>query len=104
MGVAAIEVEGKSIDAARLADICSRYGVAELAVFGSVARGDAGPASDVDLLYVLRPDARLGFRIDDLEDELAEVFGRRVDLVAKKALHPLLRTQIEQHCRAVYAS
>src|SRR5579871_1068611 len=34
----------------RLAELCQKYGIAELAVFGSVARGDAGPDSDVDLL------------------------------------------------------
>ena len=37
---------------ARLADLCRKYGIAELAVFGSVARGSARPDSDVDLLYV----------------------------------------------------
>jgi uncharacterized protein len=40
---------------ARLAELCRKYGIAELAVFGSVARGDAGPDSDVDLLYVRVP-------------------------------------------------
>jgi predicted nucleotidyltransferase len=39
----------------RLAELCRKYGIAELAVFGSVARGDAGPDSDVDLLYVRVP-------------------------------------------------
>jgi hypothetical protein len=39
----------------RLAELCRKYGIAELAVFGSVARGDARPDSDVDLLYVRVP-------------------------------------------------
>jgi hypothetical protein len=43
-------------------------GIAELAVFGSVARGEATPASDVDVLYVLRFGAGLGFGIDGRED------------------------------------
>jgi predicted nucleotidyltransferase len=38
----------------RLAELCQKYGIAELSVFGSVARGDARPDSDVDLLYVLQ--------------------------------------------------
>lgn len=84
MNVAALEIGGRTIDAARLEDICARYGIAELAVFGSVARGDATPVSDVDVLYVLRPGARLGIAIDDLQDELADLFGRRVDLVGKE--------------------
>lgn len=104
MSVAALEIGGRTIDAARLEDICTRYGITELAVFGSVARGEATPASDVDVLYVLRPDASLGFAIDDLEDELADLFGRRVDLVARKAVHRMLRPTIEEQARIVYAA
>ena len=104
MSVAASEIGGQTVDVARLGDICTRYGIAELSVFGSVARGDANTTSDVDLLYVLRPGARLGFAIDDLEDELADLFGRRVDLVARKAVHPLLRPAIEEQARTVYAA
>ncbi len=78
----------------RLREICERYGIAELEVFGSVARGEARPDSDVDLLFVLRPDARLGFGLFRLEDELAELFGRRVDLLAKDSVHHLLRDAI----------
>jgi predicted nucleotidyltransferase len=104
MSVAAVEVGGKPIDAARLDDICTRFGIAELAVFGSVARGEATAASDVDVLYVLRPGISLGFAIDGLEDELADVFGRRVDLVARKAVHPMLRPTIEEQARIVYAA
>ena len=104
MSTAALEIGGRSVDVARLEDICTRYGIAELAVFGSVARGDPTPTSDVDLLYVLRPGARLGFAIDDLEDELADLFGRRVDLVARRAVHPLLRPEVEEQARTVYAA
>ena len=66
--------------AERLREVCERYGVARLEVFGSVSRGEAGPGSDIDLLYELEPGVRLGFRFFDLEDELADVFGRPVDL------------------------
>jgi uncharacterized protein len=104
MSVAVLDFGGPTIDAARLTDICGRYRIAELAVFGSRARGDATPASDVDLLYVLRPDARLGFAIDDLEDDLSDLFGRRVDLVARKAVHPLLRPEVEAQARTLYAA
>ena len=100
----AIRVDGHAVDPAHVAEICRRYGIAELAVFGSVARGDAGPDSDVDLLYVLAPGARLGFGIDNLEDELAELFGRDVDLVARRALHPLLRDEIDEVAKTLYAA
>ena len=38
------------LDLQRFAEICHRYGIARIEVFGSVARGEAGPGSDVDLL------------------------------------------------------
>lgn len=41
----------------RLREVCQRYGVVRLDVFGSSARGTAGPGSDIDLLYTLAPGA-----------------------------------------------
>jgi hypothetical protein len=41
----------------RIAEVCRRYDLAELSVFGSVARGDDTDSSDVDVLYVLAPDS-----------------------------------------------
>lgn len=61
--------------------MCRRYGVAELSVFGSVARGDDIDDADVDLLYVLASDSKLGFEIVDLRDDLEKIIGHR--------LHPL---------------
>src|SRR4051794_20236965 len=69
------------IDVGRLEAVCRQYGVSALFVFGSVARGESTPSSDIDLLYDLRPGARLGWEIEDLADALAEIFGRPVDLV-----------------------
>lgn len=92
------------MDRARLDEVCRRYGIKELAVFGSVARGEATADSDVDLLYALAPGARLGFALNRLEDELAEIFGRPVDLVSRRALHPLLRDTVEAEARTLYAA
>lgn len=97
-----LSIGGEPIDPARLADVCRRYGVVELSVFGSMARGEATDDSDVDLLYVLGPHARLGFSISQLEDELAEVVGRPVDLVAKRALHQLIRDDVLADARTLY--
>ena len=99
-----IEVDGRVIDDARLARLCQRFGVAELDVFGSVARGDASPDSDIDLLYKLAPGSRLGFDLFDLEDALAEVFGRTVDLVSKDAVHRLMRDRVLAEAVNVYAA
>ncbi len=73
-------------------------------VFGSVARGELRLGSDVDLLYVLKPGARLGFRLFDLEDELAEIFGRPVDLVARNSINKYIREQVLADARPLYAA
>jgi predicted nucleotidyltransferase len=101
---AGFAIDGRPVDQTRLAEVCRRYGVAELAVFGSAARGETTPESDVDVLYVLAPGAKLGFGINRLEDELSELFGRPVDLVAKKALHRLLRDEVTAQARTLYAA
>lgn len=97
-------VAGVEVEESRLAAVCARYGVASLMVFGSVARGAAGPDSDVDVLYELVPGRRLGWEVEDLDDDLVEVLGRRVDLVAKTALHPRLRAAVLAEARPLYAA
>jgi uncharacterized protein len=97
-------VAGVEIDETRLAEVCDRYGIAELKIFGSRARGSERPDSDIDVLYTLRPGCRLGWEIDQLADELAEIFGRPVDLVSLRALHPLLRSSVLAEARPVYAA
>lgn len=100
----AFAIDGRPIDQECLAEVCKRYGVAELAVFGSAARGETAAGSDVDVLYVLAPGTKLGFAINRLEDELSGLFGRPVDLVAKKSLHRLLRDDVTGQARTLYAA
>lgn len=88
----------------RLREICERYGVARLDVFGSVVRGESSPDSDVDVLYELKPGARLGWEIEDLNRELAELWGRPVDLVSRRSVHRLLRESVLTESRPVYAA
>ncbi len=92
------------VDAERLAAICSSYGIARLMIFGSVARGTAEPSSDIDILYELLPGRRLGWKIEDLTDELSELFGRKVDLVSRMALHKRLRAAVLAEARPLYAA
>ena len=95
---------GVTVDEARLAAVCARYGVARLMIFGSVARGTAEPSSDVDVLYELQPGRRLGWEIEDLSDELSELFGRPVDLVSRAALHERLRAAVLAEAQPLYAA
>ncbi len=98
------QLPGVTVDEARLADVCARYGIARLLVFGSVARGTATPDSDVDVLYELEPGRRLGWGIEQLADELAALFGRPVDLVSPAALHPRLKDTVLSEARTLYAA
>jgi predicted nucleotidyltransferase len=82
------QLPGVTVDEARLAEVCARYGIARLLVFGSVARGTATPDSDIDVLYELEPGRRLGWEIEQLADELAALFGRPVDLVSPARATP----------------
>ena len=95
---------GVTVDEARLADVCAGYGVARLMIFGSVARGTAEPSSDVDVLYELQPGRRLGWEIEDLSDELSELFRRPVDLVSRAALHERLRPAVLAEAQPLYAA
>ncbi|MSW94443.1 MAG: nucleotidyltransferase [Actinobacteria bacterium] len=92
------------VDKGALAELCDRYGVAELAVFGSVASGTARPDSDIDVLYTLKEGVRLGWAINDFSDELENLLGRPVDLVGKKALHPRLRSRVLNQAQVIYAA
>jgi predicted nucleotidyltransferase len=70
------------IDEERLAALCRRYRVTELALFGSVLRDDFGPDSDVDVLYELDASAEVDlFDLARLRNELSDLVGREVDLV-----------------------
>jgi uncharacterized protein len=83
-----MQIAGSEVDEQRLANICNRYGIAKPEVFGSQARGTARPDSDIDVLYTLRPGRKLGWEIEQLADELTDLFGRKVDLISLRSLHP----------------
>lgn len=67
-------------------------GVQHAALFGSVARGEAGPASDLDIMIELAPDASLDiFAYVELKEFIAGLFSGPVDVVNKDALKPHVR-------------
>ena len=68
-------------------------GVGSLALFGSVARDDAGAESDIDLLVEFATPVGL-FEFVRLQMRLQTILGRRVDLVTPDALRPAMRDQI----------
>lgn len=73
-------------------DSLRNRGVRHAALFGSVARGDAGPASDIDVLIELAPEAELDlFAYAGLTSYIASLFGGPVDVVDVDALRPYER-------------
>lgn len=89
----------------RLAELCARYGISELSVFGSVVREDDHPDSDVDLLYVWDTEADPSWHaLWQLRQELASLLGRPIDLVPKESLHWVVRDRVLADARVVYAA
>jgi hypothetical protein len=77
----------------------------ELAVFGSVARGDFREDSDVDIMVTFAPTAHIGLlSLGRMENELADIFHRKVDLVTKGGLKPLIRDDILAEAEVLYAA
>ncbi|MEP7199693.1 MAG: nucleotidyltransferase family protein [Chloroflexota bacterium] len=73
-------------------------GVKRVWLFGSVARGEDTPNSDVDILVELKPIGQrppLGLKWFGLEDDLRQAIGRNVDLVSESALSPYVRPYVE---------
>lgn len=94
-----------AIDLDGLTALCHRYGIRELALFGSVLRDDFTSQSDVDVLYEIGPmsSIRSLFDVGRLVGDLEELLGRRVDVANKKRLYPLLREEILSTRRVIYA-
>ncbi len=88
-----------------LTELCQRYGVRELSYFGSAARGDMRPDSDIDILVDFIPE-----RAVDLVDyaglmlDLSRLAGRKVDLVSKNGLKPSIRASVLGEARPLYAA
>jgi predicted nucleotidyltransferase len=71
----------------------ARYGIRRIRVFGSVARGEARPDSDIDLLVDYEP-GHGGFAFVDFCESVERLLGRRVDVVTERSLHPLIRDRV----------
>lgn len=93
------------IDSAKLAELCKRYGVKELSLFGSAARGEMGPQSDIDIMVEFEPGVRIGFlKFESLAEELEALTGRKADLVTKRGLKPWIRPQVLKDAQVAYAA
>ncbi len=86
----------------RVADFCRRHHVRRLALFGSVLRDDFGPDSDVDVLVEFQPGHVPGLAFFAMQDELAEILGRPVDLNTPGCLSPYFRDEVLSEAEVLY--
>jgi uncharacterized protein len=78
------------------------HGAYDVRVFGSVARGEATPDSDVDLLVAFHPDVKIGFfELADIEIKLSRLIGWRVDLRTPQELSRYFRHEVLQDARGL---
>ena len=75
-----------------LPEIREKYGVTSIGIFGSYARGEAVPSSDIDVIVEF--DRPIGWELVDLSDFLESRLHHKVDLVIRRSLHPLIRDTI----------
>ncbi|MGK7346051.1 MAG: nucleotidyltransferase family protein [Candidatus Nitrospinota bacterium M3_3B_026] len=88
----------------KIRGFCARYKVKELSIFGSAVKAGFGEDSDVDILVLFRPDARVGFiEFSRMQRELSSMFGREVDLVPKDGLKDLIRDEVLSTAKIIYA-
>ena len=77
----------------QILQVTARHGAGRVRIFGSVSRGEASPASDVDVLVHLADQATLLDQIA-LKHELEDLLGCTVDVVDDEAVHPALRDDV----------
>jgi predicted nucleotidyltransferase len=90
-------------DREKLFRICRANDVAMLGLFGSFARAEHTPSSDVDLLVEFSVPKSL-LNLISLEQEISDELGRDVDLLTENALSPYLRDRVKEDLRVIYVS
>lgn len=104
-----IKLRGLELSKDKIDDFCRRWKISELAVFGSILRDDFSLESDIDLLVTFASDAEWSL-LDHIrmEEELASLFGREVDLVNRRAVEQsenwIRRREILSTAQAIHVS
>jgi predicted nucleotidyltransferase len=94
------------IDHRQIADFCNKWRVTEFALFGSILRSDFTPMSDIDVLLTFDETAPWSLMdVVRMQSELERLFGRRVDIVEKKAIkNPVRRKRILSTYEVIHAA
>lgn len=91
-----------NIPTEQVAEICSRWGIRRLALFGSVLRDDFRADSDVDVLVEFKPERTPGFAFITLRDELSSALEREVDLNTYNSLSEYFRDRVVTEAEVIY--
>lgn len=98
-------LHGIEIPEAAVADLCKRYKVARLSLFGSILTDDFTASSDVDFLVEFQPDSRASlFELGGMLMELRALLGRDVDLRTPMDISHHFRDEVLRHARMLYAA
>ena len=74
-------------------NIAQKYGAKNVRVFGSVARGDEGPESDIDIIVEMEKGSSL-LDIIAIKQDIEELLGRKVDVVTEASISPYIRNEV----------
>mgnify|MGYP001126118910 CR=1 FL=1 len=81
---------------------CRRHHIRRLALFGSALREDFRSGSDIDVLVEFEPGHIPGLAFFSMEEELAQILGRRVDLNTPQFISPEFRDQVAREAEVIY--
>ncbi|MCH7873422.1 MAG: nucleotidyltransferase domain-containing protein [Planctomycetes bacterium] len=92
-----------------IAEFCQRWGLSELALYGSVLRDDFGPDSDIDVLVSIAPDRSCTmFDLVRMAEELEGIFGRAVDIQTRRGIeqsrNEIRRQEILDSAEVIHAA
>lgn len=86
----------------KIAEFCRLNHIRRLALFGSVLRDDFSPDSDIDVLVEFEPGRVPGFGFFGIQEELAQMLGRKVDLNTPGFLSKYFRDEVMQEAQVLY--
>lgn len=87
----------------QITDICQGSDISYLALFGSHSRGDARSDSDVDLLIDYSTNKSY-FDHVRIQRKFSELFGKEVDLVTRRSLHPYIKDHVFKDLKVIYGN
>ncbi len=85
-----------------LVDILRKHGAKRIEIFGSLARGDATTKSDIDVIVEFKERKSL-LELVDIEQELEEKLGKKIDLLTREAISPYLINRIKKEAKVIFS-